>query len=296
MKYRILGKSGLEVSVIGIGTWQFGGEWGMSFSQPDVDTLLGHARELGINLVDAEERYGDHLSEKLIGQALRHSRKEWIIATKFGHHFHGPFNRTTHWQPDEAVRSVEESLRALQTDTIDLLQFHSGPDEVFDNEALWKSLQNLVQSGKVRYLGISIGRNDNIHQTSLASQFGASTIQVVYNRLDTTPEDKVFPSCLEQNLGVLARVPLASGLLSGKYHPGDTFTDPRDIRSRRDPADIQQQLKRVDQIRLHEVPEGIPMARWALSWCLKHPAVTCVIPGNKTVEQVESNALAADLI
>jgi aryl-alcohol dehydrogenase-like predicted oxidoreductase len=123
---------------------------------------------------------------------------------------------------------------------------------------------------------------------------GASTIQVVYNRLDRGAEEEVLPSCREQDLGALARVPLASGLLSGKYGPDAKWPE-RDVRARRDPEAMRARIEQVLKIREQEVPEGAPMAPWALAWCLRHPAVTCVIPGCKTVEQVESNAGAADL-
>ena len=295
MKYRRLGKTGLEVSVIGVGTWQFGGEWGKTFSQAEVGRLLGRAKELGINLIDTAECYGDHLSERLVGEAIKGERDEWIVATKFGHKFHGNFERTDRWSADEVVRQLDASLTALQTDYIDLYQFHSGSDEVFDNDALWEVLNEQVQAGRIRHLGVSIGSNDNLHQTVRAGEVGASAIQVVYNRLDRTPEERVFPACQEGDLGVLARVPLASGFLSGKYKPGDTFTQEDDVRSRRERDEVQRKLGEVERIRQDEVPAGTDMAPWALAWCLQHPAVTCVIPGCKTVEQVESNASAADL-
>jgi myo-inositol catabolism protein IolS len=295
MKYRILGSTGMKVSVVGVGTWQYGGEWGMRFTQEMADPILGRAKELGINLLDTAECYGDHYSESLIGQYLRGQRHEWIVATKFGHKFHANFDRTDHYDPEGVTATVEDSLRALQTDYVDLLQFHSGSDEVFDNPAMWETLHGLVKAGKVRHLGISIGSNSNIYQTSRASQVQAEAIQVIYNRLDRVPESEVLPSCQAQNLGVLARVPLASGLLSGKYRPGTTFTDPDDIRSKRDPAMIEDRLRQVVEIQKNEVPAGVPMAAWALAWCLQHPAVTCVIPGCKSVEQVEFNAAAAEL-
>ncbi len=297
MKFRILGKTGLKISVVGVGTWQFGGEWGTPFSQDMVDPILSRAKDLGINLIDTAECYGDHHSESLIGSFLRgQDRQQWVVATKFGHKFNAPFNRTDAWDAASVTRTVENSLRALQTDYVDLLQFHSGRNEVFDNEDLWLALHRLVQSGKVRHLGLSVSPNTNIYQVSRASQVGIETVQVIYNRLDRQAEAEVLPSCQAQSLGVLARVPLASGLLSGKYHPGDTFTDPEDIRSKRDPAKVEEQLRQVEEIRRDEVPQGVPMASWALAWCLKNPALACVIPGCKSPAQVEANAACADLI
>lgn len=295
MKFRQLGKSGLRVSVIGIGTWQFGGEWGKDFTQPEADRILGRAHELGINLIDTAECYGDHLSEQMVGRAVRHNRQDWIIATKFGHHFTGRFERDQVWSPDEVRQQLEDSLRALQTDTIDLYQFHSGSDEVFDQPELWAMLAGQVQAGKIRALGLSISPNTNLYQTERALAVGASAIQVVYNRLDRAPEDEVLPACIEHNLGVLARVPLASGLLSGKYRPGTQFTDQTDVRSTHDEDKIRARLDEVEAIKTQEVPAGVDMASWALAWCLQHPAVTCVIPGCKSPAQVEANARAAAL-
>jgi len=297
MKYRRLGNTGLKVSVVGFGSWQFGGEWGKAFTQSEADRLLGRAKELGVNLIDTAECYGDTASEGFIGNYIKDRRRDWVIATKFGHKFHSAFNRTEHWKPEEVKQQLENSLRALRTDYIDLYQFHSGSDSAFDNPDLWEELGKQVASGKIRNLGISIGSNDNVHQTDSAGNVGATAIQVVYNRLDRKPEERVFPSCLRQDLGVLARVPLASGFLGGKYRPGaESEFGPDDVRGHWwKKEDIVEAIRKVDEIRKTEVPVGVDMASWALAWCLKHPAVTCVIPGIKSVEQVESNARAADL-
>ncbi|MFO7958669.1 MAG: aldo/keto reductase [Candidatus Brocadiia bacterium] len=288
MKYRRLGSTDLQVSVVGVGTWQFGGSWGKDFTQDEVNAMLTRARELGINLLDTAACYGpNHLSEKLIGGFLEdEDREDWIIATKFGH--------MPGWKPEQVRQTIQDSLEALGTDYIDVYQFHSGSDEDFDTEGLWEMLREQVEEGTLRHLGISIGSNDNIYQTDAAGEVGAEVIQVVYNRLNRRPEERVFDSCQKQDLGVLARVPLASGFLSGKYDKDAEFPE-NDVRSRRDRERIEQTVEEVNRIREEEVPEGVHMAQWALAWCLKHPAVTCVIPGCKSVEQVESNAAAADL-
>lgn len=294
MQYRRLGKTELVVSVIGVGTWQFGGEWGKAFAQDEVDRMFDRARELGINLIDTAECYGDHVSERLVGAAVKRDRDKWIVATKFGHHFHGYMDRTTVYDPDDVRKQLEASLKALQTDYIDLYQFHSGNNEMFQTPGLWEMLREQVKAGKVRHLGISVSPNDNTFQVDRASEVGAETIQVVYNRLDRKPEEAVLPSCERQDLGVLARVPLASGLLSGKYKPGTQFKE-GDVRSTHDQQKTQERLKEVERIAASEVPKGVGMAQWALAWCLQHDAVACVIPGCKNVGQVESNAAAAEL-
>ena len=296
MKYRRLGRTGLRVSVVGVGTWQFGGEWGVQFTQTQVDHILGRARELGINLIDTAECYGDHLSEALVGNAIRRERDHWVVATKFGHRFTGHLQREDLWSPQDVRVQLEDSLRALQVERIDLYQFHSGSDESFDNDALWTMLDKQADAGKIAHLGISISSGiDPAYQVSRAVEVGAGAIQVVYNRLDRAPEEAAFPSCVAHDLGVLARIPLASGFLSGKYKPGAQFTAARDLRSGWERERIEERLRQVEQIQQEEVPDGVPMAPWALAWCLQHAAVTCVIPGCKTVQQVESNAAAADL-
>lgn len=296
MKYRRLGKTNLHVSVVGIGTWQYGGEWGKDFTQDEVDQILDKAQETGINFIDTAECYGDHLSERFIGDYLsRRKREDWIVATKFGHHFHGYLDRSRHWSPDEVLKQLDDSLKSLKTEYIDLYQAHSCSDEEFNNDELWTMLDKQVQAGKIRHLGVSLKTNHESYQTERATEYNVKALQVVYNRLDKAPEEAIFPSAEKQDLGILARVPLASGFLSGKYKPGASF-EKNDVRSRNEAAEIQKTLRIVEEIAQTEVPEGVPMAAWALAWCLQHPAVTTVIPGCKNPDQVVANAKAADLV
>jgi myo-inositol catabolism protein IolS len=294
MLYRTLGKTRLVVSVVGIGTWQFGGEWGKDFTQREVDEMFDRARELGINLVDTAECYGDHLSERFVGNAVKRDREKWIVATKFGHQFHGFQDRTQGYDPEDIRQQLEASLQALQTDYVDLYQFHSGKNDEFQTPGLWEMLAEQVKAGKVRHLGISVSPPDNIFQIERATSVGVEAVQVVYNRLERKPEAVVLPSCQKQQLGVLARVPLASGYLSGKYKPGMHF-DKTDWRSTADPKRHEDRLREAQKIQETEVPKGTDMAQWALAWCLRHDAVACVIPGCKNVQQVESNAAGAEL-
>ncbi|MBI5085672.1 MAG: aldo/keto reductase [Acidobacteria bacterium] len=292
MRYRKLGSTGLDVSVIGLGTWQFGGEWGHDFSQPEVDAILDEAAEQGINLIDTAECYGDHLSERLIGDYLaRRDRSRWIVATKFGHRFHSFMSRTDDFSIDGMRLQLEASLRALRVEAIDIYQFHSGPDGSFRNEALWRALEEYKRAGKIRHLGISILGKGSEAQARDARAVGAEVLQVIYNRLDRRPEQLYFPHAQRDRLGILARVPLASGLLSGAYARGAAFPA-GDYRSTVDPAKLQLDLEQVERLRESEVPPGVPMAQWALSWCLENPAVSAVIPGCKNPAQVRSNAAA----
>jgi aryl-alcohol dehydrogenase-like predicted oxidoreductase len=295
MKYRRLGMTNLRVSVIGIGTWQFGGEWGKEFSQDEVSAMLGRARDLGINLIDTAECYGDHSSEALIGGAIHDERDRWIIATKFGHKFHGYMNRTDERGPEQVVRQLEESLRALRTDYVDLLQYHSLPDHEFDNDELQTAVIRMKQQGKIRHIGNSISMNiDARHQADASPKAQVEVLQLLYNRIDRRPEEYALTAAQRMDLGVMARVPLASGFLTGKYRVGTRFTG-NDYRAQKRPEEIDKILEDVERIRQTEVPPGVDMATWATAWPLQHPAVTCVIPGVKSVQQVESNAQAADL-
>jgi len=256
--------------------------------------MFDKARELGMNLIDTAECYGDHTSERLIGGAIARDRDKWVIATKFGHRFHGHLNRTDERSPKDAVEQLEGSLKALRTDYVDLLQYHSIADHEFDNVELQQTLIRLKEQGKVRHIGNSIGGKGGEHQAVRSEAAQVEALQVIYNRLDRRPEERIFPHAIEHQLGILARVPLATGMLSGKYKPGDRFAD-KDVRARHDPAEIDAKLREVERIAREEVPPGVPMAQWALAWCLKHPAVSAVIPGCKSVEQVASNAKATEL-
>jgi aryl-alcohol dehydrogenase-like predicted oxidoreductase len=291
MRYRILGKTGLRVSVIGVGTWQFGGEWGRDFSQAEADAILDAAAECDINFIDTAECYGDHLSERLVGDYLvRRDRSRWLVATKFGHHFNSFMNRDDDFSVAGVRRQLEASLQALRVETIDLYQFHSGSDELFQNEKLWTMLAEQKRAGKIRHLGVSILGKGSEGQAREAARFGVEALQVVYNRLDRRPEQIYFPHAQRDNLGILARVPLASGLLSGKYKPGTAFAT-NDVRATFDAERMKRDLAEVGRLQKEEVPAGVPMSQWALAWCLKNPMVSALIPGCKNPEQVRANEI-----
>ena len=295
MRYRPLGRTGLTVSAVGLGTWQLGGEWGVDFTQAQVDALLDAAEESGINFIDTAECYGDHLSERLIGDYLaRRNRSRWIVATKFGHHFDGFLARRDDFTVAGVREQLEASLRALRVDAIDLYQFHSGPDTAFTADDLWLMLHAAQRDGMVRHLGVSLNKTTE-HQADWSAARGIGVIQVVHNRLDRRAERLHFPFAQRDGLGVLARVPLASGLLSGRYRPGAQFPS-NDARSRTRPDALQRELDDVDRIRRDEVPAGVSMAQWSIAWCLANPLVSAVIPGCKNPVQVRENAAAADLV
>jgi len=296
MRYRTLGSTGLNASVVGLGTWQFGGEWGRQYTQPEVDAIFDAARECGINLLDTAECYGDHLSEAFCGRAIERDRDQWIVATKFGHQFQDNFERTEPRRPEDVRKQLEDSLKALRTEVIDIYQYHSfASDEFFDDDVL-AVLHEAKDAGKIRHIGNSVRNKPDQHEQVAASRARAiAVIQLVYNRLERMPEENgTLDACRQQDLGVLARVPMASGYLSGKYSPNAQF-DESEVRGRHDADQRRRWLEEVERIKQAEVPPGTPIAQWALAWCLTHPAVTCVIPGCKRPEQVRDNAAAASL-
>jgi aryl-alcohol dehydrogenase-like predicted oxidoreductase len=296
MKYRTLGRTGLRVSVVGLGTWQLGGEWGKDFGQAEVDAILDRAAEAGINLIDTAECYGDHLAERLVGDYLsRHERDRWIIATKFGHGFNGFMDRTDRFRPEEVRDQLIASLRALRTDRIDLYQFHSGSDDAFLDDGLRTVLEDARRSGMVRNLGVSVRGTGSEVQVREAFGRGYGVLQVIYNRLDLRAESDVFPCARRYGLGILARVPLGSGLLSGKYEALEKF-GAKDYRSTLGKEEIARRVHEADRIADEELPLGVSRVRWALAWCLRDPVVGAVIPGAKSPEQVAENASAADLL
>jgi aryl-alcohol dehydrogenase-like predicted oxidoreductase len=291
MKYRRLGKTELSVSVVGLGTWQLAGVWGKQFAQREVDEIVVRAGELGINFLDTAECYGpDHLSERLIGNAIAGDRDRWCIATKFGHN---PGNDLgdENYGAEQVQVQLEASLRALRTDHIDVYQLHSAPDEHFDNDELWTMLDKQVAAGKVRFLGNSIGPRMQ-RQLAKCGEYGISVIQAPYNALQRRAARFLFPVAREMDLGVIARAPLAMGLLSGTYRPGHVFEDVRALFMKQELID--QRLEAAEQV-LRDKPPDMAPATWANAWCLQESQVSTVIPGIKSVDQLEVNALAGEV-
>ena len=180
MRYIRLGKTNIKVWVIGIGTYQFGYRWGKTFTRKEAADIIAAARDNGVNLLDTAECYGmNYLSEKLLGHAIASSRSHWIIATKFGHDRISPTQNKDAWTPAEVRKQLEASLCALGTDYVDIYQFHSGSNAVFDNDELWTMLDKQRQAGKFGYLGISVSRKSREwreYQTRNALRVGASVI------------------------------------------------------------------------------------------------------------------------
>src|SRR5471030_710596 len=193
--------------------------------------------------------------------SVSRDRSRWLVATKFGHHFKSFMNRDDDFSIAGVRDQLDASLKALRVEAIDLYQFHSGSDEIFQNQELWDFLAGQKRAGKIRHLGASILQSGSELQAREAAKFGVETLQVFYNRLDCRAEEIYFPHAQKNNLGILARVPLASGLLSGKYKPGANFAA-NDVRATFDAEKLKRDLAEVERLQREEVPPGVPMAKW----------------------------------
>jgi aryl-alcohol dehydrogenase-like predicted oxidoreductase len=300
MQYRELGRTGWKVSAISFGTWAIGGTWGTVRDQESL-AALHRALDLGVNFFDTADVYGDGHSERLLARLRRERSEPFYIATKAGRrltpHIAGGYNR------ENLTGFVERSLKNLETETIDLLQLHCPPTEVYYMPEVFDILDDLVKAGKIRYYGVSV---EKVEEALKAIEFpDVQSVQIIFNILRQRPADLFFKEAKRKQVGILARVPLASGLLTGKFLPSSTFEsdDHRSFNRHGEAFDrgetfagleFNAGLQVIEKLR-PLVPEGFTMTQMALRWILMFPEVTCAIPGAKRPEQVAENAQAADL-
>jgi aryl-alcohol dehydrogenase-like predicted oxidoreductase len=300
MQYRGLGRTGWKVSTVSFGAWAIGGSWG---SVDDRESLaaLNKAIDLGVNFIDTADVYGDGRSERLMAE-LRRSRKETIyVATKAGRrlnpHTAEGYNR------ENLTAFVERSLKNLGTEAIDLLQLHCPPNDVYYNPDVFQVLEDLVAAGKLRHYGVSVKSPE---EALKAMDFpNLQSVQIIFNMFRTRPAELFFEQAIKRRVGILARVPLASGLLSGKLTRQTTFAadDHRQFNRHGEAFDVGETFAGVDYetglAAVEEVravcPQGMTLAQFALRWILMFDAVSCAIPGAKRPAQAEENCAAADL-
>lgn len=299
MQYRELGRTGWKVSTVSFGAWAIGGTWG-NVKDDESLAALNRALDLGVNFFDTADGYGDGHSEQLLGK-LRKERSEKIyIATKAGRrlnpHVASGYNR------ENLTAFVEQSLKNLQMDALDLLQLHCPPTEVYYMPEVFDILDELVKAGKLRNYGVSV---EKVEEALKAIQYpNVKTVQIIFNIFRQRPLELFFSEAQKRNIGILARVPLSSGMLTGKMTRGSSFQadDHRQFNRHGESfdrgetfsgLDYEIGLQAVDELR-EIVPAGMTMTQMALRWILMSPAVTCAIPGAKRPAQVEENAGAAD--
>lgn len=301
MQYRSLGRTGWNVSEICLGTWAIGGaEWGPTKDQESVATI-NKAIDMGVNFLDTADVYGNGHAEQLIAQVRKGRSEEIIVATKAGRrlnpHTAAGYNR------ENLTSFVERSLRNLEMDSLDLLQLHCPPSEVYYMPEVFGILDDLMQQGKIRFYGVSVERVEEALQA--ITYPNVQSVQIIFNMFRFKPAEQFFAAAYERQVGILARVPLASGLLTGKFRPDTQFapTDHRNFNRHGEAfdqgetfsgVDYATGLQAVEELR-KLVPPGATMAEFALRWILMFPEVTSAIAGAKNPQQVEDNVRAASL-
>ena len=299
MNYRELGRTGWKVSEISFGAWAIGGSWGEVDDRDSLSTLH-RAVDLGVNFFDTADVYGDGRSERLLARLKRERAEEIIIATKAGRrldpHVGAGYNR------ENLNAFIERSLHNLETEALDLLQLHCPPTEVYYRPELFGALDDFVKQGKIRFYGVSV---ENVEQGLKAIEYpGVQTVQIIFNIFRQRPAELFFGEAKRKKVGILARVPLASGLLTGKLTLQSQFAadDHRAFNRHGEEFDRGETFSGVDyEIGLQAVeelrallPGQMTLAQFALRWILMFDAVSCAIPGAKHPAQAEANARASD--
>jgi aryl-alcohol dehydrogenase-like predicted oxidoreductase len=300
MKYRQLGRTPWKVSEISFGAWAIGGAWGTVDDSESMDALRA-AIDCGVNFIDTADVYGMGRSERLIAQVKRERKEEIVVATKAGRRL--PQQTVEGYNEKNIAGFIEDSLRNLSTDCIDLVQLHCPPTDAYYRPELFGIMDRLVEAGKIRYYGVSVER---VEEALKAIEYpNVQTVQIIFNCFRQRPADLLFEQAKRKQVGIIARVPLASGLLTGKLQRDSRFEadDHRNFNRRGEAFDVGETfagvdyeggLKAVEEIR-KLLPVGASMAQFALQWILMFDAVTCAIPGAKTAAQVRSNCAASDL-
>ncbi len=300
MKYRTLGRTGWKVSEISFGAWAIGSAWG---KVDDTESLaaLHTALDGGVNFFDTADVYGDGHSEALLAKLKKERKDKFYIATKAGRRLDP--HTATGYNRKNLTAFIERSLKNLNTDTIDLLQLHCPPPAVFYMPEVFSLLDDLVKAGKLRHYGVSV---EKVEEALKAIEFpGVQTIQIIFNILRQRPSELFFPEAQRRQVGILARVPLASGMLSGKITRASNFAkdDHRNFNRHGEAfdrgetfsgVDFETALRTVEELKAF-VPKGSTLAQLALRWILEFPAVTCAIPGARRPAQVAENIAASDL-
>ena len=300
MKYRELGRTGWKVSEISFGAWAIGGAWG-TVDEKESLAALHTALDGGVNFFDTADVYGDGHSERLMAKLKKERKEKFYITTKAGRRL--PKQTPEGYNRENLTAWIERSLRNLETDTIDLLQLHCPHPDVYYRPEVFGILDDLVKAGKIRYYGVSV---EKVEEALKAIEFsGVQTVQIIFNMFRQRPTELFFPEAKRRKVGILARVPLASGMLSGKFTRDSKFEkdDHRNFNRHGEAFDRGETFSGVDYetgLRVVEelrslAPKGASLAQLALRWILEFPAVTCAIPGAKRPAQVAENIAASDL-
>ena len=300
MNYRKLGKTGFEISEIGLGTWQVGGGWGKPFDPKIAEELLHTAFDNGVNFVDTADVYDAGLSEAAVGKAVRERSEKIFVATKCGRRIQPHVNES--YTVDKLRRHVEDSLRNTGLDRLDLIQLHCPPEAVYQRDEIFELFENLKAEGKIAAMGVSV---EQVKEGLSAIKYDiVSTIQVIFNVFRQKPNEVLFRNAQKNEIGIIVRVPLASGLLSGKITPETTFSkDDHRYFNREGKAfdkgetfsgvPLEIAFEAIEELK-RELGADQSLAEFALKWILMFPEVSTVIPGASKLSQLESNIQASD--
>ncbi len=300
MNYRTLGKTGYKVSEISFGAWAIGADWG-DVQEKDAINALNTAIDNGVNFIDTADVYGDGRSEKIIAKVLKSRKENVYVATKAGRRLDP--HKAEGYTIENIESFIDRSLKNLVVDALDLVQLHCPPTDVYYKPELFAGLDTLVQKGKIRHFGVSV---EKVEEAIKAIDYpGVSTVQIIFNMFRQRPSEKFFSLAKENNVGIIVRVPLASGLLTGKYDINSKFpeNDHRNYNREGEAFDVGETfagvpfevgIKAVEELEKIK-PDNMTMAQFALKWILGFNHVSCVIPGAKNDKQAKANVEASDL-
>ncbi|MFV8367245.1 aldo/keto reductase [Flavobacterium sp. XS1P27] len=301
MNYRRLGKTDFEISEISLGTWQVGGKWGSPFNDKTADELINTAIDNGVNFIDTADVYENGLSETAVGRVVRSRSERIYLATKCGRHINPHVNEG--YQPKVLQQFVEDSLRRTGLETLDLIQLHCPPTEVFYRPEIFEMFDRLKEQGKILNLGVSV---EKVEEGLKAIEFpNVTSVQIIFNLFRQRPSELFFKEAMKHDVGIIARVPLASGLLTGKFNAKTTFGTQDHRNFNRDGAafdkgetfsgiNYELGLKAVEELKAL-FPQATNLAPIALQWILGFDEVSCIIPGASNESHVLSNLSVYDL-
>ncbi|UII22115.1 aldo/keto reductase [Fulvivirga ligni] len=295
MKYRKLGKTGLEISEISLGTWQVGGKWGSKFDNKSADQIINTAIDNGVNFIDTADVYEDGLSEQAVGRVVNSRKEKIYVASKCGRQIDP--HTAENYTPEKLVKFVEDSLKRTGLETLDLIQLHCPPTDVFYRPEIFETFDKLKEQGKIQNLGVSV---EKVEEALKAIEYdNVATVQIIFNLFRQRPSELFFREAERKKIGIIARVPLASGLLTGKFSSDTKFEKDDHRNFNRDGKafdkgetfsgiDYNLGLKAVDELKAI-FPDTTNLAPIALQWILEYNPVSCIIPGASKMEHVVSN-------
>ncbi len=301
MEYRTLGKTGFKISSLSLGTWQVGGKWGSGFDHENASKILHSAVDAGVNFIDTADVYESGESEKAVGRLVRERAERIYVATKCGRQLNPHVNAS--YTPAALRQFVEDSLQRMGLETIDLIQLHCPPTEVYYRPEIFDLFDRLKEEGKIQHLGVSV---EKVEEAIKAIEFpNVASVQIIFNLFRQRPSELFFKLAKEANVGIIVRVPLASGLLTGLYSSATVFEEGDHRFFNRQGAAFDKGetfsgipydlgLKAVDRLKAL-FPKMDNLAPVALQWILQFPEVSCIIPGASKISQVHSNLSALEL-